>query len=127
MLDIMLSLDNQGPRLHGNHWSSLLDSSRSSIAMAIMYDVHNRNTHLRRLFRDDSPLQHRAITGYLCSEENVDDSTSLDYVVVVDIVDDTPSESSTAPSVELLCFTRCCLRTKEPRVQILSSAHSIRR
>ena len=73
-------------------------------AMAIMYDVQNRNTHLHWLFRDDTPLQHRVITGYLCSEENVDDSTSLDYVVVVDIVDDTPSESSTAPSCRTFVF-----------------------
>ena len=57
---------------------------------------------MQRLFRDDAPLKYQAITGYLYSEENVDDSTSLDYGVVLDIVDDTTSESSTSRFVELL-------------------------
>ena len=70
---------------------------------------HNRHEILQRLFHNVAPQQHQVIKGCSCSEENVDDSTSLDYVAVVDIVDDIPSESSTTRCrqvVELLVFLR---------------------
>ena len=59
---------------------------------------------MQRLFRDDKPLQHQAITGSLFSEENVDDSTSLNYYIVPDILDDIHCESSTAPSCRTFVF-----------------------
>ena len=88
-------MDRGGLRLHGNHWSSLLGDSRALAAMVIMYGWQIRHEILQRLFRDDMPLQHQAITGSLYSEENVDDSTSLDYYIVPDILDDIRCESST--------------------------------
>ena len=42
--------------------------------------------------------------GYLYSEDNVDDSTSLDCSLVLDIVDGMPFESSTAPSLSNFVF-----------------------
>ena len=101
-----LLMDRGGLRLHGNHWSSLLGDSRALAAMAIMYRWQIRHEILQRLFCDDQPLQHQAITGSLYSEENVDDSTSLDYYIVLDILDDIRCESSTAPSCRTLFFTR---------------------
>ena len=68
-------MDRGGHRLHGNHWSSLLDGNRASTAMASVYDGKIDTHFLQRLFRDDTPLQHQAFKDDMYSELNVDDPT----------------------------------------------------
>ena len=58
---------------------------------------------MQRLFHDDKPLRHKAFTDYSYSEENVDDPTSLDYIIIVDIVEDIPLKVRQLRLVEL-CF-----------------------
>ena len=68
---------------------------------------------MQRLFHDDKPLRHKTFTDYFYSEENVDDPTSLDYYVVLDIDDDIRCESSTARCCRTLFFTRAVATYKK--------------
>ena len=68
-------MDKGGLRLHGNHWSSLLDGSRALTAMASVYDGKFDMNSCNGFFTITSHYKHQAITGSLYSEENVDDST----------------------------------------------------
>ena len=79
IVDIMLSLDNQwieevlgsmGTTGHP-YWTAV--DSVDGDGICVWWQI--RHEILQRLFRDDMPLQHQAITGSLDSEENVDDST----------------------------------------------------
>ena len=62
--------------------------------MVSVYDVQMDTDFVTDFLRRWSK-KHQAIRGSLYSEENVDDSTSLNCYVVLDIVDDIHRESST--------------------------------
>ena len=82
----------------------------------------NSTWNLATAFSWRPATQHQAITGSLYSEENVDDSTSLDYYIVPDILDDIRCESSTTwcrQIVELLFFYAVATYKKIWRHKIL--------
>ena len=120
IVDIMLSLDNQwieevlgsmGTTGHP-YWTAVERWRRWHLCM-----MANSTWNLATAFSWRPATQHQAITGSLYSEENVDDSTSLDYYIVLDILDDIRCESSTTwcrQIVELLFFTRGVYVQKSP-------------